>query len=194
MKMRVRRMDTLSKIAFTTLLLCITIFMMPAVQGAGLDYPNRYGKMAEGMLDMMDAFASASGKRRGEGQQPYDSDLTGHRRIPGNNPPPGNVRYPGNRPGYPGMIPRAPGQYSRSRLDGNWQGKTGEIFVIRSGRFRIYQNAKRYHEGLIYLDEKHLAMQQRNAAVTHRFEYAEKGGRLVLRDNRGNLLLYRKIN
>ncbi len=181
-------MESLSTITLTSLLFITITFMPPAVQGAG-----RYGKMAESMVDMMDAFASAYQQRRGDGQSRNFSGTTGHNWMPGFNWPPGNAQMPGNRLGNPGKITGLHGQNYRSRLDGNWRGRTGEILAIRSGRFRIYQSPERYHEGLIYFDEKHLALRQAKAGVTHQYEFAEEGGRLVLRDTRGNLLLYRKI-
>ena len=184
----VGRMGSLSTITLTSLLFITITCMPPAVQGAG-----RYGKMAESMMDMMDVFASAYQKRRGDGQSRNFSDITDYNWMPGLTWPPGNVPMPGSRLGNPRKIPGLSGQIYRSRLDGNWQGRTGEILAIRSGRFRIYQSPERYHEGLIYFDEKHLALRQAKAGVTHQYEYAEEGGRLVLRDTQGNLLLYRKI-
>lgn len=181
-------MESLTKITLTKLLLITTILMTSVAEGGG-----RYDQMAERMVDMMDAFASAYQQKRADDQS-YDFPYsTGQNWMPGYSFPPGNFPSIGNRPRYPAYIPGSPGYHRRSRLEGSWRGKTGEILVINSGRFRIYQSPERYHEGLIYLDKKHLALRQTAVDVTHKYEYAEQDGRLVLRDARGNLLLYKKI-
>ena len=181
-------MESLTTITLPKLLLITTILIAPVVQGAG-----RYDQMAERMVDMMDAFASAYQKKRGYDQSRDFPDTTGQNWMPEYYIPPGNLLNPGNRPMRPAFMPGSPDYYPRSRLDGSWRGKTGELLIIRSGRFRIYQNPERYHEGLIYLDDKYLALRQTTANVIRKYEYAEKEGRLVLRDVRGNLLLYKKI-
>jgi len=79
-------------------------------------------------------------------------------------------------------------------LDGNWRGQSGEVLVVRNGLFRIYLDRDRYQEGRIELRGKDvLGMQSQDGSVTRRYEYAVHEGRLVLRDEAGNLLLYKRI-
>lgn len=105
-----------------------------------------------------------------------------------------------NMPGYSAFNtnPQVPfGQPPASPttvLDGNWQGQSGEVLAVQNGRFRIYLERDRYQEGRIEIRGKHLLnMQSRNSDQLRRYEYAVHEGRLVLRDETGSLLLYRRI-
>ncbi|HEB95323.1 MAG TPA: hypothetical protein ENI96_02690 [Sedimenticola thiotaurini] len=219
-------------------------FLLLSVDASGQTTTNRYGRMAESMLDMMDAFASAYQKRQGSapgnpsrnwgGSAPWSQSMQqmgpwgggmpwGQSMNPWSlyNPmanPMGNVNpfgmtTPGSMPWpqMPGSAPANPfwgNTYqappagggtlpppARSPLDGRWQGRSGEILEVRDGRFRIYQDADSYREGVIdRVDDSHLSMRDPASGVSRDYEYAVNEGRLVLRDDAGNLLLYRQIN
>lgn len=229
-----------------------------AVQAADLAYPNRFGSMAESMVDMMDAFSQAYQKRGREngGGSGWQSPQSGGNWSMSSNPwssmgsnpwsmgsspwssmaanpwsmggspwssmagspwssmagspwssMPGSPWSMGgnpwsqlnNMPGYPAFGPNAQVPYGQpsgwtGALDGSWQGQSGEILAVQSGRFRIYLDRDRYQEGRIELLGKDLlSMQGQNSGTARRYEYAVHEGRLVLRDEAGNLLLYRRV-
>jgi hypothetical protein len=206
-----------------------------AVQAADLDYPNRYGSMANSMFDMMDAFSSAYQKRTGtdsrsqapasnawpQGGMPWSQNALswGQSSIPwsmGGMPwtSGGTPWSPGSMPwtqsgmsGAPGfgqqMLPSfgagnpslfGQGPSASSPLDGSWRGRSGEVLVIGNGRFRIYLNRDDYREGRLLLSGKdRIAMQDPSSGLTRQYRYAEHQGRLALQDERGALLLYRRI-
>jgi hypothetical protein len=81
-----------------------------------------------------------------------------------------------------------------AELGGRWQGNRGELLMIRNGRFRIYQDQERFKEGNLGLEGQNmLTMQDPVSGNVRRYEYALQGDKLALRDQAGNLLLYRRI-
>lgn len=229
-------------IASMILSLLLTGWSVPA-QADQLAYPNKYGNMAESMLDMMDAFSSAYQKRTGRQQNSSQPWMPGSEPNPTqyfNNPGwslysmPGGFGSPswvpgmGNmmtpampmmqsnpwssasnwmntnpwsnavpQPGYStspgwGSGPWSPGMQP-SPLDGSWQGNSGEILTISQGRFRIYMNRNEYREGSISISGNYLTMTPVSTGHGRVYEFAEHQGRLALRDESGNLLLYQRI-
>ena len=239
------------------LLLLAVLLPLATSQAADLAYPNRFGKMAESMVDMMDAFSEAYQKRGRDnatggtwppaqsggnwsmntspwsamssnpwsmGTNPWSamtgnpwsmgtspwSAMTGNPWSMGASPwssMTGNPWSSGtspwsqmpNMPAFPAFNPGASPPYGQSPmsrtapLDGNWQGQSGEVLVVQNGRFRIYLDPDRYQEGRVELLSKDLLeMYSRDSATARRYEYAVHQGRLVLRDDAGNLLLYRR--
>jgi hypothetical protein len=229
------------------------------VQGAKSGNPNRYGAMAESMMDMMDTFSSAYQKRSNaagkqpQGNMPWTQGMPSW--SPGSMPmqmgtlgmmssmPMGWGSTPwsqGSMPSWPknsmpswpqgsmpswqqGSMPSWPQKYmpwSQSppwsdssygqeygrpshpqgandpvaELDGSWQGKSGELLVIRHGRFRIYQDQERFREGNLALEGQNtLTMQDPSTGNAQRYDYALHEGKLALRNQAGNLFLYRRI-
>jgi hypothetical protein len=82
---------------------------------------------------------------------------------------------------------------SRSRLEGVWEGRNGELLIVQGDRFRIYPGNAGYVEGYLQLSGDRLAMYNPEDANLRPFEYAESEGRLVLRDDAGSLYLYRRL-
>ncbi len=230
-------------------LLCLLLAgggaLTPARADGQLDYPNRYGQMAESMFDMMDAFSSAYQKRTADqpvSPQPWTSGNQANPLQYLGNTGWGSYGMPGGMGGSPwtpgmgsmmnpslpmgqfnpwgnpstwmqsnpwsggsfwapqGQYPAAPGGGTAwapapppSPLDGSWQGNTGEILAISQGRFRVYQGRDQYREGSITLAGNYLTMTPDGVAQGRVYEFAEQEGRLVLRDEAGNLLLYRRV-
>ncbi|MES9957601.1 MAG: hypothetical protein ABW086_11160 [Sedimenticola sp.] len=192
-------------------LLCLAVSVTRA---ENLDYPNRYNGMAESMMDMMDAFSSAYEKRKGSGSMGFNSPQSGFGSMPGfgnpmspmsgfgmpNNFNPGSMPFNsfGGAPAYNpwrAMPQFAPAPSITEQLDGSWQGQAGDMLVIRNGRFRIYRDKDNFREGRIHIEnEQILSMQELSSGQSLRYEYAEQEGRLALRDEWGNLLLYRRVN
>ena len=227
-------------------LLVAALWNTPLAATGQLDYPNKYGQMAESMFDMMDAFATAYQKR--SGSQPASSQqwVSGPQTnpmqylnssgwnlyslpgsfgspswMPGSMPGMGSMMGPsmpmsqlnpwGNtsnwmqgapwsggsgwtpQPGYgSGATPWAP-QVQASPLDGSWQGNTGEVLTISQGRFRIYMSRDQYREGSISVSGNYLTMTPEGMPSGRVYEFAEQQGRLALRDETGNLLLYKRL-
>ena len=80
-----------------------------------------------------------------------------------------------------------------AELYGSWQGKSGEVLMIGNGRFRIYRDRDNFREGLLTLEgQNRLTMQDPASGNVRRYEYAVHQGKLALRDEAGNLFLYRR--
>jgi hypothetical protein len=82
---------------------------------------------------------------------------------------------------------------ARLNLSGVWQGASGDVLVIRGNRFRIH-NA----EGLCSDVTFHVAGSQfftyaPSSGVTRRYELAQLGDRLALRDSEGQVLLFHRL-
>ena len=90
------------------------------------------------------------------------------------------------------MMPSQP-RARVSPLDGIWQGRTGDILMVRDGHFRIYVSRDRYRQGKLRFKGDTLYMHDPRTNTTKKYEYATQKGRLVLRDAEGQLLLYRRL-
>ena len=222
------------------LILLITITPTLVSQAADLNYPNRYGAMANSMLDMMDAFSEAYQKRTGDSDynQPSTANQWAQTGIPwsqnalswpqGNTPwsmgtLPWAAATPWSQGSMPwsqgrmpwsqgGMGPMSYGQQmmpslggaatpyfnrnpaGRTALDGSWQGRSGEVLVINRGHFRVYLNRNDFREGQLLLSgNDKLSMLDPATGLSRQYQYAQHQGKLVLRDEKGELLLYRRL-
>ena len=214
-------------IKFNSVVLLTSMLSCMFAQAADLAYPNRYGKMAASMVDMMDAFSRAYQSRGGEKgsggasslpqaganwgmtNNPWSSMATNPWSMGspwssmapnpwsmGGNPWSSMHNMPGSFPPNPntdmfrGQLPASPS----AGLDGNWQGRSGELLAVSNGRFRIYQDRDHYQEGRIEVQGSGLlTMSNHDGNVTRSYEYAVHEGKLALRDADGNLLLYRRV-
>jgi len=79
-------------------------------------------------------------------------------------------------------------------LDGDWRGRGGEVLSIRGDRFRIYASRDNYADGQLEIDGSHLILRDSRSQRTRRYEFAVHEGRLALRDDSGQLLLYRRYD
>jgi hypothetical protein len=80
-----------------------------------------------------------------------------------------------------------------SRLDGVWEGRDGELLIVQGNRFRIYPGHTGYVDGYLNVSGDRLAMYSPADEAARPFEFAESEGRLVLRDEAGQLFLYRRL-
>ncbi|MES9902250.1 MAG: hypothetical protein ABW168_06155 [Sedimenticola sp.] len=176
------------------LITLVLLLWVNATHSGGLDYPNRYNSMAESVIDMMDAFSSAYQKKldqKARDRNPWSGNrysnpvpmMPGPMGMP--NRPPGYGPYP-----YPTQQPRAP----ISKLEGGWQGQEGMVLVIKRGRFRLYLNRDTFRQGeLYYQGDDQLLMRDPKTGVENLLEYAESQGRLVLRGEDGQIMLFRRL-
>jgi hypothetical protein len=83
--------------------------------------------------------------------------------------------------------------WSGSSLEGVWEGRNGELLIVQGDRFRIYPGHVGYVEGYLKLSGDRLAMYNPQDQAARPFEVARHEGRLVLRDEAGQLYLYRRL-
>lgn len=176
---------------------CVVLILglLPPAHGAGYDSDNyrRAKPFMDGMLNMMDRMGLIDrDDYPDQTGSDYDwaSPSWSRQTFDGFPPSP----YP------PGTMPRIPAQLMPPRprspvspLDGVWEGRSGEILMIRDGRFRIYVNRDRYRQGRLRMRGKTLYMHSPHTNTTNKYEYATQKGRLALRDTEGRLLLYRRL-
>ena len=81
----------------------------------------------------------------------------------------------------------------QSTLDGIWQGRGGEIVLVMYGHFRIYADSDHYRDGLYQINENWLTLYDPQSGSQRSYEYALSEGRMVLRDESDQLLLYRQL-
>ena len=172
----------------------VVLGLLPLSHGADYSSDNyrRAKPFMDGMLNMMDRmgvidlddYPDRAGGDYDRGSAWYPRAYDNFRTSPY---PPGDV------PRMPAQLmplqPRTPG----SPLDGVWQGRAGEILMIREGRFRIHVTRDRYRQGRLRFRGKALYMHDPRTSTTKQYEYATHKGRLVLRDAEGQLLLYRRL-
>lgn len=94
-------------------------------------------------------------------------------------------------------MPGAPPRSAASRtqlLDGIWTGRRGAILMIRDGLARIFAYSYAHFEDAeIYLNPPLLQIRNLNSGMMREFNYAYRGGKLALRGESGNILLYRRL-
>jgi hypothetical protein len=86
---------------------------------------------------------------------------------------------------------RAP--WTASRLEGVWEGRNGELFIVQGSRFRIYSPGMQRVDGLIKIKGDRLALYNPLNERPQPFEFAESRDRLVMRDLAGQSYLYRRL-
>ena len=81
----------------------------------------------------------------------------------------------------------------QSPLDGIWQGQGGELVLVMYGNFRIYADADTYRDGRYEVSNDRLIMHDPETGAQRSYEFALSEGRLVLRSQDGQLLLFRQL-
>jgi hypothetical protein len=78
-------------------------------------------------------------------------------------------------------------------LDGIWEGRDGGLLIIRGHRFRLQAAQGGHLEGLIQQRGNRVALYEPSGDTVRPYEFAEQQGRLVLRDPKGRVYLYRQL-
>ena len=174
---------------------CVVLLsgLLPLAQGAGYnqDKSQRTKPFVDGMLNMMDRmgfidlddYPDRTGADYDWNSSPSWQSYDGY--SPSLYPPAPMSRIP---------VPKMPLQPRPAPpLNGIWQGRSGEILMIRDGHFRIYVSRDRYRQGKLRIRGKTLYMRDPRTNTTNEYEFAIQKGRMALRDAEGRLLLYRRI-
>ncbi|MBF0255319.1 MAG: hypothetical protein HQL47_02435 [Gammaproteobacteria bacterium] len=97
-----------------------------------------------------------------------------------------------------GSMPGAPPRSTASRtqlLDGVWMGRNRAVLMIRDGLLRAFAyNLAQHQEAEIYLDPPLLQIRNLDSGALHEFQFVYRGGKLAMRDENGQILLYRRIH
>lgn len=96
-------------------------------------------------------------------------------------------------PQWPQSQPQRPQAPPPSPLDGTWLDSSGEVLVIRRGRFRIYVTPENYREGYLWRENDKIIMQDPHTGHSMEYEYAQQEHKLALRGPQGSLLLYQRL-
>lgn len=110
--------------------------------------------------------------------------------------PGGWTQWPGTMPGgnWRGWLPQAPADATHdSPLEGAWQAENGAVLVVRQGLARLYVSRDRYQDFYVKLQGKLLLLREAKGGRVQHYDYAMQGGRLVLLDRDGNLILFRRL-
>jgi hypothetical protein len=134
---------------------------------------------------------SPGGSLPGMGGAPWSGAMPGAGWPSGMVPP-----VPPALPGMPGMFQGMPGmpQSSGARqspLDGVWQGESGDLVTFRDGQFRL-EAAGQVAEGPFMVHENRMIAYLPQADTTRKFLYEIRGEWLVLLDESGQGLLFRR--
>jgi hypothetical protein len=99
--------------------------------------------------------------------------------------------YPGH--GWSGALPQAPADATRhTPLEGIWLATNGGGMVIRQGLVRLYASPEVYQDFYLKLQGRLLLLRDARSGQVRSYDFALQGGRLVLLDRNGNLLLFRR--
>ena len=82
---------------------------------------------------------------------------------------------------------------SKSPFEGTWEGANGKLVIVPGDRFRIYAPGTTYVDGIVKIQGDRVALYNPVDQQARPFDYAMQQGRLVLRDDAGQLFLYRRL-
>jgi hypothetical protein len=93
----------------------------------------------------------------------------------------------------PGAAPRS--EQSKTQLiDGVWLGQRGEYFMIRDGYFRLFVSGfSQFENGRIDLKGPMMRIKSGRTERIANYIYAYKDGRMILKGEGGDLLLYKRV-
>lgn len=83
--------------------------------------------------------------------------------------------------------------WSGTSLEGLWEDNQGGLLIVQGGFYRLYSACRGYVEGEIRLQDTRVELSNRAENFIQTFEFALDQGRLALRDQNGQLYLYRRL-
>ena len=90
-----------------------------------------------------------------------------------------------------GFTPVPPGTYAH--LNGVWRGNNGEILALQGGRFRIQKGPRQYVDGTYLIRGSRFLAYCCAERIPRSYRLAVTGDMLVLRDERGQHLVFRRV-
>ncbi len=76
--------------------------------------------------------------------------------------------------------------------EGKWRGSNGEWLIIARGMFRLYVSRDRYVEGDVRFADRWVSFRNNDNQTVKTYEFAVRDGRMILKDEDGNLLLFKQ--
>lgn len=190
------------------LLALLAVLPAAASNGYGNDQSGRQHPFMESMQIMMDSM----GLSRGGSAGPFDSPWSQFGQMSGANPMSAwgsggsqMQQMMGKWPQMGGSDPFSQfgGQWMQapqnmpfmgSQLDGLWRGRSGDALLIKGNQYRIQAGKNRSVQGRLLVKGNQLWLQNAQTKSVKQYEFANDSGRLVLRDEYGQLLLYRRFD
>lgn len=83
--------------------------------------------------------------------------------------------------------------WTGTSLEGLWEDNQGGLLIVQGGFYRLYSACRGYIEGEIRVQTDRVELSNRTENFTQTFEFALDQGRLALRDQNGQLYLYRRL-
>jgi len=108
---------------------------------------------------------------------------------------PGASGLPGAPTGYwpqGGTQPQRYGTGSRGPLDGIWELNKGGFIIMRGNAARLYLSRDRHQDFAIRYDRDRLWWRPTGGGNASQYRYQVRDGRMVMRDEDGNILLLRR--
>ena len=156
----------------TVLILLLSI--LPSAHGAGTSSNNPFLDMMRSMLDMFEMMQLYQDFSSQAGRSPY--------------PPVSRWPAPPATPTLPPFSPQ-----STSELEGAWASNNNILFAIRNNLGRIYWSRDKYRDFQLEVLPPRLRLTDKDTGQSQEFDVSLQGDRLVLRDDRGRLALFRRI-
>lgn len=82
---------------------------------------------------------------------------------------------------------------SGTALEGLWEDNQGGLLIVQGRFYRLYSACRGYIEGEIRVQAAQVELSNRSEQFAQSFEFALDQGRLALRDQQGQLYLYRRL-
>lgn len=78
-------------------------------------------------------------------------------------------------------------------LEGVWESNDGGLLIVQGGNYRLYASCKGSLDGSIRLGSDWIELTNPHEHFSQRFEFAHDRGRLALRDQQGQIFVYRRL-
>jgi len=161
-----------------TALILLLFLLLPSAQAAGTTGNNPFLDMMRSMLDMFEMMQLYQDFSSQAGRSPY--------------PPVSRWPAPVPAPPAPSTLPPFSPQ-STSELEGAWASNNNILFAIKDHLGRIYWARDKYRDFQLEVLPPRLRLTDKDTGQSEEFDVSLHGDRLVLRDKRGRLALFRRI-
>ena len=80
-----------------------------------------------------------------------------------------------------------------SSLEGIWEDTQGGLLIVQGAHYRIYSACNGFIEGTLQVEQERIELTNQSENFTQTFEFALDQGRLALRNQSGEMFLYRRM-